>query len=144
MAIRLAAPETSAWKSVIPEASGRDVLAGTSMVANRFVTQWMTDAHEILKVFALDGTFEREIALPAIGIGRRLHRQAEGPRDLLRLHVVRHPGAVYRYDFATGASTVFRQPKVEFDPADFETVQVFYPTQGRHEDPDVPHATRRG
>ena len=30
----------------------------TSMVANRFVTQWMTDAHEVLKVYALDGAFE--------------------------------------------------------------------------------------
>jgi prolyl oligopeptidase len=34
--------------------------------------------------------------------------------------------AIYRYDVPTGKSTVFRQPKVDFNPSDFETKQVFY------------------
>jgi prolyl oligopeptidase len=129
VAIRLTAPDASAWKSVVPEASGRDVLAGTSMVANRFVTQWMTDAHEILKVFALDGTFEKEIALPAIGSVGGFTGKRKDQEGFYAFSSFAHPGEIYRYDFATSASTVFRQPKVAFDPADFETVQVFYPSK---------------
>jgi prolyl oligopeptidase len=36
------------------------------------------------------------------------------------------PTTIYRYDMETGKSTVFRQPQVDFNPANFETKQVFY------------------
>src|SRR5205814_9017744 len=36
------------------------------------------------------------------------------------------PTTIYRYDMVTGASTIFRQPKVDLNPADYETKQVFY------------------
>jgi prolyl oligopeptidase len=36
------------------------------------------------------------------------------------------PTTIYRYDLTTGKSSVFREPKVEFNPADFETKQVFF------------------
>src|SRR6202044_3464136 len=35
-------------------------------------------------------------------------------------------GTIYRLDLATGESTVFREPHVEFNPEDYETKQVFY------------------
>ncbi|HEV2843502.1 MAG TPA: prolyl oligopeptidase family serine peptidase, partial [Thermoanaerobaculia bacterium] len=38
-----------------------------------------------------------------------------------------NPGTIYRYDFKTGKSTIFRQPKIAgFNPNDYETRQVFY------------------
>ncbi len=36
-----------------------------------------------------------------------------------------YPGSIYRLDLATGKTTLWRQPKVDFDPAAFETSQVF-------------------
>jgi prolyl oligopeptidase len=36
------------------------------------------------------------------------------------------PAAVYRHDFATGRYTLFRAPKLDFDPGEYETSQVFY------------------
>ena len=36
------------------------------------------------------------------------------------------PGTVYRYDMITGKSSLFRQPKVDFNPENYETKQVFY------------------
>ena len=36
------------------------------------------------------------------------------------------PTTIYRYDMVTGKSTVFRQPKVDFNPDAYETKQVFY------------------
>ena len=87
--IDLARPDPSAWTTVVPEASGRDVLASVHMVANRFVTDWMTDAHEVVKLYALNGTFEREVALPSDRIHHRLQRQAVPLGKLLQLLVVR-------------------------------------------------------
>ena len=127
--IDLGRPDPSAWTTVVPEASGRDVLASVRMVANRFVTDWMTDAHEVVKLYALNGTFEREVALPAIGSitgfsGKRSHSES-----FYSFSSFAYPGVVYHYDFGTAKSTVFKQPTVDFTPADFETVEVFYPSK---------------
>ena len=37
-----------------------------------------------------------------------------------------YPPTTFKYDIATGASTVFRRTQVPFDPNQFETRQVFY------------------
>jgi prolyl oligopeptidase len=129
VAIDLAKPDSAAWKTILPESKDRDVLGNVRMVANRFVTEWLVDAHEIVKLYALDGTFEREVQLPAIGSlggfsGRRAHTES-----FYGFSSFAYPGVVYRYDFASGKSTVFKQPKVEFSPDAFETVEVFYPSK---------------
>jgi prolyl oligopeptidase len=129
VAIDLAKPDSSSWTVVIPEAPGRDVLGSTTMVNNRFVTQWMTDAHDVLKVYGLSGAFEREIALPAIGAVSGFTGKRKDTEGLYGFSSFSYPGTVYRYDFVSGASTVFRQPKVDFSPSAFETIQVFYPSK---------------
>ena len=68
----------------------------------------------------------RDVEFPGVGTASGFERQAQGPRDLLCLHVVHDAGDVYRYDVASGESTVWRQPKLQFDPDDYETTQVFY------------------
>jgi len=129
VAIGLEKPEESAWKTVIQEAPGRDVLAATSMVANRFVTQWMTDAHEVLKVFSTNGAFETSIDLPTIGSVAGFTGRRKDQEGFYGFSSFTYPGVVYRYDFASGKSSVFRQPKVDFSSNGFETVQVFYPSK---------------
>jgi prolyl oligopeptidase len=126
VAIDLARPDSTSWTVVIPEASGRDVLSATRMVNNRFVTQWMTDAHEVLKVYAVTGAFEREIALPTVGAISGFTGKRKDTEGFYGFSSFSYPGTVYRYAFDTGTSVVFRQPKVDFSPAAFETTQVFY------------------
>jgi prolyl oligopeptidase len=126
VAIDFSKPESTSWTVVIPEASGRDVLSATRMVNNRFVTQWMTDAHEVLKVYAVTGAFEREIALPTVGAISGFTGKRKDTEGFYGFSSFSYPGTVYRYAFDTGTSVVFRQPKVDFSPATFETTQVFY------------------
>jgi prolyl oligopeptidase len=40
-----------------------------------------------------------------------------------------HPPTIYKYDIAAGTSEVFRKTEVRFNPDDFETRQVFYPSK---------------
>jgi prolyl oligopeptidase len=37
-----------------------------------------------------------------------------------------YPTTIFRYDFATGRSEVFKAPRLDFDPSRYETRQVFY------------------
>jgi prolyl oligopeptidase len=113
------------WKTLIPEDKGTAVLVSVSMGAGRFVAQWMTDAHEQLKVYALDGAFEREIALPTLGTTGFSGRREDG-EGFYSFTSFTYPTTIYRYDFKSAKSEVFRAPKVAFNPSDYETKQVFY------------------
>jgi prolyl oligopeptidase len=77
----------------------------------------------------VDGTFEKEIALPAIGSVGGFTGQRKDHEGFYGFSSFAYPATVYRYDFTTGASTVFKQPRVAFDPTEFETVQAFYPSK---------------
>jgi prolyl oligopeptidase len=37
-----------------------------------------------------------------------------------------YPTTIFRHDFTSGKSSVFKAPEIAFDPAKYETVQVFY------------------
>ena len=39
------------------------------------------------------------------------------------------PGEIYRYDLESGQATLFRRPELRFDPDQFVTEQVFYPSK---------------
>jgi prolyl oligopeptidase len=128
VAIDLREPEPSHWKEVIPEGEGQAVLSSVDMIGERFVAVWQTDAHDVLRIHGKTGAVERAVALPALGnVTVRGKRKDEAFSYSFTSFV--HPTTVYRCDPATGASTVFRQPKLPFDPAAYETTQVFYPSK---------------
>ncbi len=40
-----------------------------------------------------------------------------------------YPTTIFRYDFKTGKTSVFKAPEIDFDPSGYETTQVFYPSK---------------
>jgi len=126
VAIQRSMPAEDAWRTLVPEASGTSVLQGVTMVNERFVTLWMTDARHEVRVHGLDGQPGAEVALPALGAvsavtGRRAHKEM-----FYSFGSFLYPTSVYRYDFAGAKSEVFKKPALDFDPSGYETVQVFY------------------
>jgi len=123
---RGAAP--GSWKEILPERPGKGVLSSVTMTGDRFVVVWETDAHDVLEIRGKDGALQREVALPGLGSvsvsGKR--RDAE---FFYLFTSFTYPATSFRCDPLTGASALFRQPKVAFDPAAYETVQVFYPSK---------------
>lgn len=124
IAIDTREPGRKGWKTIIPEAA--EPLQGVSLVGDLFIAVYLKDAHTKVKVHRLDGSFAREIGLPGIGsangfYGKRSHRET-----FYSFTGFTTPATIYRYDLATGRSEVFRQPKVDFNPDDYVTTQVFY------------------
>jgi len=126
VAIDIEHPEPAAWITIIPEPEGRDVLAGVTMIGERFVVQLRTDAHEHLVVFKKDGTRERDIPLPALGSIGGVSARRRDTEVFYAFTSFTYPTTIYRYDPASGESTVFKRPSVKFDPADYDVTQVFY------------------
>ena len=125
VAISLDSPAPAAWKTLVAEGPDRDVLDAAAMIGDRFVLTWMVDARHALRVYGLNGAFEREIALPTLGTVK-FSSQRRDTEGFYAFTSFTYPSTVYRYDPATGASEVFRKLKLAFTPSDYETTQVFY------------------
>jgi prolyl oligopeptidase len=117
-------PERSNWREVIPQAA--EPLKGVSTLNNTFVCQYLKDARSQARQYSLDGKFLREIELPGIGSVAGFDGKRGDTETFYSFTSFTTPGTIYRYDLAAGASSVFRAPKTAFNPADYETIQVFY------------------
>ncbi len=124
IAIDTRAPEQKNWKTVVPEA--KETLDGVSVVGDHFITSYLKDAHRLVKLYDLKGQFVRELQLPGIGDAFGFSGRRKDKETFYAYTSFIAPTSIYRYDFTTGKSSVFRQPKMDFNPAEYETKQIFY------------------
>ncbi|MES2177100.1 MAG: prolyl oligopeptidase family serine peptidase [Gemmatimonadota bacterium] len=112
------------WRTVVPE--GKDVLETSTLAGRRVITQTLEDVKSRLRMFEIDGRSAGDIELPGIGTVGALSSRNDTPELFYAYTSFLTPSTVYRFDFKTGASTAFQRPRVPFDAAPFETMQVFY------------------
>jgi prolyl oligopeptidase len=120
-------PDRANWKEIIPQSE--DTLTAVSAVGDRFLCHYLKDARSVVKVFTLDGRFERDVDLPGIGSAGGFSGKRSDKETFYSFTSFTTPGTVYRYDVASGTSSIWRAPKVTFDSAAYETRQVFYPSK---------------
>ncbi|MBX6312938.1 MAG: S9 family peptidase [Isosphaeraceae bacterium] len=127
IAIDLRQPAEENWKEIIPQAD--EALQGVSLVGGHFFANYLKDAHTQVKVYDLAGRFVREVQFPGLGTALGFSGKKEDQETFYAFTAFNRPTTIYRYDIPTGQSTIFRQPKVPFNPDDYETTQVFYPSK---------------
>ncbi|RZA34970.1 MAG: S9 family peptidase [Lysobacteraceae bacterium] len=124
VAIDVNKPQEGNWKQIVAESA--DTLAGADIINNQLVLEYLKDARSVVRVHALDGKLVREVKLPGIGTVGGLSGKRGESETFYSFAGFTTPTTIYRLNLKTGQSTVFRQPKVDFNPADYETRQQFY------------------
>lgn len=115
---------TKERKEIIPETE--ETLDGVSILDNKFVLSYLKDAHSEIKIFDFSGKPVGEVKLPGIGSAGGFDGKRQDTETFYSFTSAIVPPTIYRYDMKTGTSTVYRQPKVDFNPADYESKQIFY------------------
>lgn len=115
------------WQEVIPQAA--ETLEGVGILNNQFVASYLKDAHSQVKLFDLDGTLIREVQFPGLGSVGGFGGKRHDTETFYSFTSFTTPATIYRYDLAKNESRIFRQPNVDFNPDDYETKQVFYPSK---------------
>jgi prolyl oligopeptidase len=124
IAIDTTQPQRAHWREIVPQAV--ETLEETAALNNSFVCSYLQDAHSEVKIFSLDGQLKSELALPGLGSASGFSGKRKDTETFYGFTSFTVPGTIYHYDLATGTSTVFRRPKVDFNPDDYETRQIFY------------------
>jgi prolyl oligopeptidase len=117
---------TGAMRDLIAQGKDRDVIAGASLLGNSFAVTWRVDALNVVRLYDLKGKFLKEVARPGIGTLAGFGGRREDKEVFYSYTSYNEPPTLYRYDLKGGKTSVFRQPKVDLKPADFEVREVFY------------------
>jgi prolyl oligopeptidase len=112
------------WTKVVPESS--DVIDSFSIVGGKLYVKRLHDVKSETTVYTLDGKPDGKIEYDGIGSASGLQGRATDRYGYFSFSSFIVPPNVYRFDTLTGKREVFAQPKIPFDPAQYELKQVFF------------------
>ncbi len=122
VAIDTAKPESIT--ELVPQSE--DKLAEANVVGDRFVANYLKDAHSLVRLFQLTGKPAGEIPLPGLGTASGFTGKRADTETFYSYVSYTEPPTVFRYDLKSGKSAPLFRPKVDFKSADYVTEQVFY------------------
>ena len=125
---RIALNAPAKVETVIPEHE-KNLLEGVGTAGGYLFASYLQDAQNQVVQYDYDGKLVREVTLPAIGTVGGFSGEEEDTELYYSLANYTAPATIYRYDIASGESTLYKSPEVAFDPALFVTEQVFYPSK---------------
>ena len=121
VSVNLSRPNT--WKDVVSETE--NVMFASSGGGYLFV-RYLVDAKSQIMQYDLNGEIVREIDLPGIGSAYGFSAK-EDEKDLYySFSSYTYPSTIFNYDINSGESNLYRQPKIDFEPSDYVTEQVFF------------------
>ncbi len=127
--VNAANPSPDNWVDILP-AKPEMVLTGVTVAhGDKLIVQYMKDASDRLYLYNLDGTMIKEVELPTIGSVGGISADKEDDFFFYSFTSFTYPSVSYRYDLTTHDQEVHFQPQLTFNPDDYETVQVFYPSK---------------
>lgn len=119
-----AKPQPQHWVDIIPEKE--HLLTGVSTGGGYLFANYLQNATTHIYRYQYDGSGEREIALPGIGSAGGFAGKKEDEVLFYSFTSFTDPGTIFKYDVASGESTVFNRTELKFNPDDYEANQVFY------------------
>jgi prolyl oligopeptidase len=127
VAVDPARPARNHWVDVLPH---RDcLLEGAGLCGGQLFAGYLKDVTTRIYRYEPDGRHEREIALPGPGSASGFEGRRDDTFTFYGFTSFTDPGTIYKYDIPTGTSEIYFRPELRFDPDQFETRQVFYPSR---------------
>ncbi|MBI5857237.1 MAG: S9 family peptidase [Sphingobacteriales bacterium] len=120
-------PEPDNWKTILPEKE--ENISSVSSAGGKLFLTYLKDVTSRVYVYDYNGKLEKEVKLPSLGTVGGFGGEKDDKFVFYTFTSITFPPTIYRYDIATGTSTVFRFPEIQFNPNDFITEQVFYPSK---------------
>jgi prolyl oligopeptidase len=115
----------SAWKDLVPETT--DTLSSVSTQGGKLFVTYTRDVTSHPYAYSINGKMENPIALPGPGTSSGFGGRCEDTDAFYAYTSFNYPSTIFRYDIASGKSTIFRESEIKsFKAEDYETRQVFY------------------
>ena len=117
------APDQMNWNDIIPE---KEHVLNPSSVGGYFFAEYMVDAISRVEQYDYQGNFIRNLKLPGTGSVNGFSGKRSDKIDFYSFTNYKTPPSIFSIDVETGVSKLYWQPKIDFNPNDYESKQVFY------------------
>ena len=123
VAAPVADPKPANWKTIVEK---KPEVLSASAVGGSIFCSYLKDA--VNKVYQYDRTGKqiREVQLPGLGTASGFGGKQDEKETYYVFTSYVNPATIYKMDLASGKTAVYKESKVDFKPADFESKQVFY------------------
>ena len=116
-------PTPENWKDFIAETEN---VLSPSTGAGYFFAEYMVDAVSKVLQYGFDGKLIREIELPGVGSAGGFSGKGDAEEMYFSFTNYNTPGSLYKFDPKTGEYESYWQPKIDFNPENYTSQQVFY------------------
>ena len=121
--VKASNPAPENWTDVISE---RKEPLSISTGGGYFFASYLKDALSLVEQVDLNGKVVRTISLPGKGTASGFSGKWKDPVLYFTFTSYTQPATIYSLDVKSGKSSIYKESKVDFNPADFESRQVFY------------------
>ncbi|WP_151087086.1 prolyl oligopeptidase family serine peptidase [Hymenobacter baengnokdamensis] len=121
--VEATAPRQANWHDLIPET--KNVLS-VSTVGGKIFATYLKDATSLVEQYDMSGKKEHAIQLPGLGSASGFNGKKAEKETYYTFTSYIYPPTIFKYNIATGTSSVYKKAGVAFDPSKFESKQVFY------------------
>ncbi|WP_246625354.1 prolyl oligopeptidase family serine peptidase [Edaphocola aurantiacus] len=120
-------PAAANWQTIIPEQ--KEKLEGVGTAGGKLFANYLKNAVSVVEQYDYKGKKERIVDLPGLGTASGFGAHKDDKDFYYTYTSFINPPTIYHYDIATGKSTLFRKSSAKFNPEEYETKQVFYPSK---------------
>jgi prolyl oligopeptidase len=100
-----------------------------SISGGKMVVTYLKDVTGRMKVYSMNGKFEKDIELPGLGVVSGFSGTKKDNLGFYTFTSFSHPPTIYKHDLASGKSEVFKKTELKIKTDDYVTTQVFYPSK---------------
>ena len=116
--------DAASAKTIIAETT--EPLQNTNAGGGKLFVDYLKDVTTRTYVYDFNGKKLGEVKYPSLGNGGNIGGHADDKTLFYVFTSFTVPPTIYKYDVASGKSSIFRKPEVAFNPDTYETKQVFY------------------
>lgn len=126
MTADISSPQLKDWKELIPESES--VIYNAQVIGGKLIMTYEKDASHHAYVYTTEGAQVHEIALPTLG-SVSFSGNMDDKETFYTFTSFTYPATIFTYDMDTNTSELYLAPKVAFNPEEYTTEQVFYPSK---------------
>jgi prolyl oligopeptidase len=115
------------WKTIIREKP--EPLQGVGAAGGKLFAAYLKDVTTRTYLYDFNGKQEDEVKLPGLGSASGFGGEREDTFVFYTYTSFNYPPTIFKYDILQKSSSIFRAPEVSFEPEDYVTTQVFYPSK---------------
>lgn len=117
-------PTKENWRTIIPES--KNVMQSVSLVGSKLFVIYLEDANSKVSVYTTEGKYLYDVKLPSVGTVSGFGGKNEEFETFYTFTSFAYPPTIFKYDVKNNKSELFRKSTVKFDPAKYETKEIFY------------------